>query len=71
MFASNIKLKVVKSFRVHPVRILADHGVQVSVNTDDALVFGDGVSEQYLKLYKAGVFSAAELDIIRQNGLEI
>jgi len=68
---SNIKLKVVKSFRVHPVRILADHGVQVSVNTDDALVFGDGVSEQYLKLYKAGVFSAAELDIIRQNGLEI
>ncbi len=67
---SNIKLKVVKSLRIHPIRILADHGVKVTVNTDDALVFGDGVSEQYLKLFKAGLFSPGELDIIRLNGLE-
>ncbi|MEI6681407.1 MAG: adenosine deaminase [Bacteroidota bacterium] len=68
--ASNVKLQVVKSLKVHPIRILADHGIKVSVNTDDALVFGDGVSEQFLKLHKTGVFSAAELDIIRLNGLE-
>jgi adenosine deaminase len=42
----------------------------VTINTDDALVFGDGVSEQYLKLYKAGVFTIRELDVIRKNGLE-
>jgi adenosine deaminase len=41
----------------------------VTVNTDDALVFGRGVSEEFLGLYRAGVFTAAELDIIRLNGL--
>jgi adenosine deaminase len=68
--ASNIKLKRVRSYKTHPIRILFDHGIKVTINTDDALVFGDGVSEQYLKLYKAGVFTTRELDVIRKNGLE-
>ncbi|MCX6305412.1 MAG: adenosine deaminase [Bacteroidetes bacterium] len=67
---SNIRLKRVKSYKTHPIRILYDHGVQVTINTDDVLVFGDGVSEQYLKLFKAGVFTAEELEVIRQYGLE-
>jgi adenosine deaminase len=67
---SNIMLKRVLSFKTHPIRILFDHGVKVTINTDDALVFGDGVSEQYVKLFRAGVFSAAELDLIRLNGLD-
>jgi adenosine deaminase len=67
---SNIKLKRVRSFKTHPIRILFDHGVKVTINTDDALVFGDGVSEQNLKLFNAGVFSPGELDIIRRNGLD-
>jgi adenosine deaminase len=66
---SNIKLKRTRSYKTHPVRVLFDHGVRVTINTDDALVFGDGVSEQFLKLLKAGVFSVAELDLIRRNGL--
>ncbi|MEI7500820.1 MAG: adenosine deaminase [Bacteroidota bacterium] len=65
---SNIKMKRVRSYKTHPIRILFDHGVKVTVNTDDALIFGDGASEQYLKLYKAGVFTAEELDIIRISG---
>jgi adenosine deaminase len=65
---SNIKLKRVRSYKTHPIRILFDHGVRVTINTDDALVFGDGVSEQYLKLYRAGVFTLEELDVIRGNG---
>jgi hypothetical protein len=32
-------------------------------------MFGESVSEEYLSLYRAGVFTAAELDQIRQNGL--
>ncbi len=67
---SNIRLKRVKSYKTHPVRVLVDHGVKVTINTDDALIFHDGVSEQYLKLLKAGVFSPAQLDMIRNNGLE-
>lgn len=65
---SNIKMKRVRSYKTHPIRVLFDNGVKVTLNTDDALVFGDGVSEQYLKLFKTGVFTAEELDVIRGNG---
>jgi len=66
---SNIKLKRVNSYKTHPIRILFDHGVKVTVNSDDVLLFRAGVSEQFLKLHRSGLFSAAELEIIRFNGL--
>ncbi len=66
---SNIKLKRVKSYKTHPIRILFDYGVKVTVNSDDVLLFGAGVSEQFLKLYRSGLFSAEELERIRLNGL--
>ena len=59
----------VESLAVHPIRKLYDAGVRVTINTDDILVFGQSVSEEYLNLYRAGVFTTAELDQIRQNGL--
>ena len=67
---SNIKLKRVSSYKAHPIRILFDHGVKVTINTDDALAFGDGVSEQFRKLSRAEVLTAEQLDMIRKNGLE-
>jgi hypothetical protein len=66
---SNVLLGRVESIATHPIRRLYDAGVKVTVNTDDALVFGRSVSEEFLELYRAGVFSAAELDIVRRNGL--
>jgi len=68
--ASNIRMKLARSYKTHPIRILFDHGVKVTINTDDVLLFGQGTSEQYLKLFNAGVFSGDELDIIRKNGLD-
>ncbi len=67
---SNIRLKRVRSYKTHPIRILFDHGVKVTINTDDVLVFGDGISEQFLKLHKAGVFTMDEIDRIRKTSLE-
>jgi adenosine deaminase len=67
---SNILLGRVASLAAHPIRKLFDAGVRVTVNTDDVLVFGNGVSEEFLALYRAGLFTAAELDAIRRNGLE-
>jgi adenosine deaminase len=67
---SNIKLKCARSYKTHPIRILFDHGVRVTVNSDDALVFGDGVSEQFLKLFRSGGFTLDELDLVRMNGLD-
>jgi len=39
------------------------------VNTDDVLIFGSSLSEEFLALHRCGLFSAAELDRIRLNGL--
>ena len=66
---SNIALKIVKSYKTHPIRILFDYGVKVTVNTDDVMLFNAGNSEQYLRLFKSGLLSAEELDLIRMNGL--
>jgi adenosine deaminase len=67
---SNILLGRVARLQDHPIRRLFDAGVKVTVNTDDAIVFGAGVSEEFLRLYQGGVFTAAELDGIRRWGLE-
>jgi len=66
---SNVVLCRAESISKHPIRQLFDHGIKVTINTDDLLVFGNSVSEEYMDLYREGVFSAEELDQIRQNGL--
>ncbi len=62
---SNVMLGAVSNIASHPIRILFDNGVPVTINTDDLIIFGQSVSEEYLNLYKAGVFSAEELEEIR------
>jgi adenosine deaminase len=66
---SNLLLGRVSSLVQHPIRRLFDAGVTVTVNTDDALVFGRSVSEEFLALHEADVFTAEELDQIRLNSL--
>jgi adenosine deaminase len=66
---SNVRLGRANSYREHPIRVLYDHGVKVTVNTDDVIFFDQGVSDEFLNLYRAGAFTAAELDEIRKNGL--
>jgi hypothetical protein len=67
---SNLLLGRVARLEDHPVRALYDAGVRVTINSDDALVFGVGVSEEFMALHRAGVFTAAELDQIRRWSLE-
>jgi hypothetical protein len=66
---SNVMLGRVAGLETHPIRKLYDAGIDVTVNTDDVLVFGNGVSEEFLGLYQANVFDADELDLIRRAGL--
>ncbi len=62
---SNVMLDAVPDLASHPIRILFDNGVPVTINTDDLMIFGQSVSEEYRNLYQAGVFSAETLDDIR------
>jgi hypothetical protein len=66
---SNVLLGRVESLAGHPIRKLFDAGVIVTVNTDDVLVFGQSVSEEFLNLFRASLFSAGELETIRLAGL--
>lgn len=66
---SNVMLGVVSDIESHPIRRLHDHVVAVTVNTDDLTVFGQSVSDEYLNLFRAGVFTAEELDGIRVAAL--
>ena len=62
---SNVMLSAVADLASHPIRALYDHGVDVTINTDDLMIFGQSVSDEYLNLYRAGVFTADELEEIR------
>jgi adenosine deaminase len=62
---SNVKLGRVNSLQEHPIRVLFDAGVMVTINTDDPLIFGCTLSGEFQALYEAGVMTAQELDSIR------
>lgn len=64
---SNVMLGRAPTLALHPIRKLFDAGVIVTINTDDVLVFGEGVSEE--SLFQANVFSIDELEKIRLAGL--
>ena len=67
---SNIKLGRVHRMSEHPIRVLFDAGVRVTVNTDDPLIFGCTLSGEFLALYEAGVMTARELDFIRATAFD-
>jgi adenosine deaminase len=67
---SNVKLGRVRRLSEHPIRALFDAGVRVTIGTDDPLIFGATLSEEFLGLYQAGVMTAWELDIIRASAFE-
>lgn len=66
---SNVMLGAVADLESHPIRALYDHGVDVTINTDDLMIFGQSVSDEYLNLYQAGVFTPEELEEIRLGSL--
>ncbi|MDA3939003.1 MAG: adenosine deaminase, partial [Spirochaetia bacterium] len=66
--SSNIQLCQVDSYKTHPIRILLDNGIKVTVNTDDAIIFGQKSSDEYFSLFETGLYSAEELNEIRLNG---
>lgn len=66
---SNVVLKRVESFNKHPIKLMYDMGLKVTINTDDLLLFNSTLSNEYLKLYNSKIFNAKELDEIRIKSL--
>ena len=67
--SSNYLLGRVPDLKTHPIARLYRSGVDVTINSDDVLIFDSDVSKEYLRLYQCGCLGAEELDDIRRNGL--
>ena len=68
--SSNYLLGIVKDLHKHPIVELYRSGIDVTINSDDVLIFDSDVSKEYLRLYKCGCLGAEELEDIRNNGLK-
>lgn len=68
---SNVRLGVVPSMPEHPLRRLMEAGVRCTISTDDPLVFGNSVNDEYLALANELNFTRAELAQLARNGFEV
>lgn len=65
---SNVKLRVSPDMRSHPLRALMQAGVRCTISSDDPLVFGNQVSDDYAALAREAQFSQSELAQLARNG---
>ena len=68
--SSSVLLGRVIKMKNHPIAQLYRKGVNVTINSDDVLIFDSDVSKEYLRLYQSGCLTAEELNDIRLNGLK-
>jgi adenosine deaminase len=68
---SNLKLQVFPSLTGHPLRRLLQAGVNCTVSTDDPLVFGNSLTDEYVALATQAGFSRAELAQVARNGWKV
>ena len=69
-WGSNVLLGRVPDMAHHPIAQLYRRGVNVTINSDDVLIFDSDVSKEYLRLYQSGCLTADELNDIRLSGLD-
>lgn len=69
--SSNVMLGYADSYKDHPIKILYENGVRVTINTDDLLLFDSSIENEYLLLHRSGTLSAEQLDEIRMIGLGV
>jgi adenosine deaminase len=66
---SNVRLHVVERIEDHPMRRLMDHGLLVSVNSDDPPYFGGYVADNYRALVAGLGFGAKEIVTLARNSI--
>lgn len=67
---SNLRLKVIDSMVKHPLRIMMERGLLVTVNSDDPAYFGGYINENYLAVSKALNLTAEDIYNLAKNSFE-
>ncbi|MPZ10775.1 MAG: adenosine deaminase [Kiloniellaceae bacterium] len=64
---SNLRLCVVDDMTAHPLKMMLDRGLVVTVNSDDPAYFGGYVNDNYYAVRQALALSDEELALIARN----
>jgi adenosine deaminase len=67
---SNLKLKVVDEMAAHPLKVMLDAGLQVTVNSDDPAYFGGYVNANYRAVQMALGLDRNDLARLARNSFE-
>jgi len=67
---SNVRLGVVPSLEEHPVERLRVAGVRVSLNTDDPLLFGTSVADEYARCARTFGWDRPVLGAVARTSIE-
>ncbi len=66
---SNLKLKVLSSLAIHPVRKLFDKGILITINSDDPTMFGSDLNDEFLLLFDEYNFTIPEIQQLTKNAI--
>jgi adenosine deaminase len=66
---SNLKLHVVNTLESHPLKVLMEKGVVVTVNSDDPAYFGGYINENYLEISRALSLTKDEIVLLAKNSV--
>jgi len=67
---SNLKLKVVKDLTQHPLKIMFDKNLFVTINSDDPAYFGGYLNENYIEIQKALDLTKEEIIKLAKNSFQ-
>lgn len=67
---SNVQTRAAASYRTHPVRLYFDAGINVVLNTDNRLMSGTTLTEEYHHAASSLGFTLPQLARIALNGFE-
>lgn len=67
---SNLRLGIYPDYDAHPLRLLWDAGLMITVNSDDPPMFGTDLNHEYEVLIDHFAFGADELEQVSLNGLQ-
>ncbi len=67
---SNLKTGAIRLWAEHPIRRFIDHGIKVSVSSDDPPMFGTDMNNEYLQLHRHLGFTLDELFQISLDSVE-
>lgn len=67
---SNVRLRVFDDMTAHPLKMMLDRGLMVTVNSDDPAYFGGYVNDNFYAVRQALALSDEELALLAANSFE-